>query len=231
MMKRMNIKSYYLNKLSAERLQQCYDIAPPRAKQYLDAEIQYVVNKIRPSDIVLELGCGYGRVLEKLSARAKMVIGIDISQASLELAKKLLSRISNFHLFQMNAIALGFRDRSFNVVICIQNGISAFKVSHRDLIRESIRVTQAGGMILFSSYSDKFWKDRLEWFHLQSKKGLIGEIDWDATRDGVIVCKDGFKATTVRTSEFLSLTSEFDIKPKIEEVDDSSIFYEILVSQ
>ncbi|MFQ6087881.1 MAG: class I SAM-dependent methyltransferase [Candidatus Methanofastidiosia archaeon] len=230
-MKRMNIKSYYLNKLSAERLQQCYDIAPPRAKQYLDAEIQYVVNKIRPSDIVLELGCGYGRVLEKLSARAKMVIGIDISQASLELAKKLLSRISNFHLFQMNAIALGFRDRSFNVVICIQNGISAFKVSHRDLIRESIRVTQAGGMILFSSYSDKFWKDRLEWFHLQSKKGLIGEIDWDATRDGVIVCKDGFKATTVRTSEFLSLTSEFDIKPKIEEVDDSSIFYEILVSQ
>lgn len=227
----MNIKSYYLNKLSAERLQQCYDIAPPRVKQYLDAEIQYVVNKICPSDIVLELGCGYGRVLGKLSTRAKMVIGIDTSQASLELAKKLLSGISNCHLFQMNAIALGFRDRSFNMVICIQNGISAFKVSQKDLIRESIRVTQAGGMILFSSYSDKFWKDRLEWFHLQSKKGLIGEIDWDATRDGVIVCKDGFKATTVRSSEFVSLTSEFDIKPKIEEVDDSSIFYEILVSQ
>ena len=225
----MNSDNYYLNQLSAERLQKCYDIAPPRVKQYLDAEIQHVMNKISPSDVVLELGCGYGRVLEKLALRAKRVVGIDTSRSNLMFAKKRLGRIANCYLFQMNAVALGFLDRSFDVVICIQNGISAFKVNPQNLIRESVRVTRAGGNVLFSSYSEKFWKDRLEWFQLQADAGLIGEIDWSATREGVIVCRDGFRATTFGRAEFLSLTSRFHAELKIEEVDDSSLFFEIRV--
>ena len=225
----MNSDNYYLNQLSAERLQQCYDIAPPRVKQYLDAEIQHVMNKISPSDVVLELGCGYGRVLEKLAYRAKRVVGIDTSRSNLMFAKKRLGRIANCYLFQMNAVALGFLDRSFDVVICIQNGISAFKVNPQNLIRESVRVARAGGNVLFSSYSEKFWKDRLEWFQLQADAGLIGEIDWSATREGVIVCRDGFRATTFGQAEFLSLTSQFHAELKTEEVDDSSLFFEIRV--
>jgi ubiquinone/menaquinone biosynthesis C-methylase UbiE len=225
----LNSENYYFNQLSAERLQQCYEIAPPRVKQYLDAEIQHVVNKISPSDVVLELGCGYGRVLEKLALKANQVVGIDTSRSSLVLGKKRLNRIVNCHLFQMNAVALGFLDRSFDVVICIQNGISAFKVNPQNSIRESIRVAHAGGRILFSSYSEKFWEDRLEWFQLQADAGLIGEIDWSATREGMIVCKDGFRATTCVPAEFLSFTSQFHAELKIEEVDDSSLFFEIRV--
>ena len=52
----------------------------------------------------------------------------------------------------MDAAALGFRDRVFDVVVCIQNGISAFKVDRRALIAEAIRVTRPGGSVLFSSY-------------------------------------------------------------------------------
>lgn len=84
--------------------------------------------------------------------------------------------------------------------------------------------------MLFSSYSNKFWKDRLEWFSLQSEEGLLGEIDPDATGSGVIVCKDGFRATSVGPDEFISVTSELGIKPEIEEVDNSSIFCEISVT-
>ena len=225
----MNSENYYFNQLSAERLQQCYEIAPPRVKQYLDAEIHHVMSKISPSDLVLELGCGYGRVLERLALRAKQVVGIDTSRSSLVFGKKRLNRIVNCHLFQMNAVALGFLDRSFDVVICIQNGISAFKVNPQNSIRESIRVAHAGGRILFSSYSEKFWEDRLKWFQLQAEAGLIGEIDWSATRDGMIVCKDGFRATTCVPAEFLSFTSQLDVELKIEEVDDSSLFFEIRV--
>lgn len=225
----LNSENYYFNQLSAERLQQCYEIAPPRVKQYLDAEIHHVMSKISPSDLVLELGCGYGRVLERLALRAKQVVGIDTSRSSLVFGKKRLNRIVNCHLFQMNAVALGFLDRSFDVVICIQNGISAFKVNPQNSIRESIRVAHAGGRILFSSYSEKFWEDRLKWFQLQAEAGLIGEIDWSATRDGMIVCKDGFRATTCVPAEFLSFTSQLDVELKIEEVDDSSLFFEIRV--
>ncbi len=84
--------------------------------------------------------------------------------------------------------------------------------------------------MLFSSYSDRFWKARLEWFELQAEHGLIGEIDWELTRDGLIVCKDGFEAATVGPAEFRILASCLaGVQPVIEEVDDSSIFCEIRV--
>jgi 2-polyprenyl-6-hydroxyphenyl methylase/3-demethylubiquinone-9 3-methyltransferase len=226
----MENKSYYSDKLSAEKLRQCYQIAPLRVKQYSNAEIQYVLDKIKPSDIILELGCGYGRVLRKLYKKAKKVIGIDISKSSLELAKKLLKGNLNCQLFQMSAINLEFPNNFFDVVICIQNGISAFNVDKEDLIREAVRVTRKGGLVLFSTYSDKFWEERLNWFILQSKAGLIGEIDLTETHNGIIVTKDGFKVTTIRPTEFTSLASKLNINLKIEEIDNSSIFYKILVS-
>jgi len=226
----MENKSYYSDKLSAEKLRQCYQIAPLRVKQYFNAEIQYVLDKIKPSDIILELGCGYGRVLQKLYKKAKKVVGIDISKSSLELAKKLLKGNLNCQLFQMSAINLEFPNNFFDIVICIQNGISAFNVDKEDLIREAVRVTRKGGLVLFSAYSDKFWEERLKWFILQSEAGLIGEIDLTETHNGIIVTKDGFKVGTVGPIEFTSLTSGLPVKLNIEEVDKSTIFYEILIS-
>ena len=221
------MNGYYSDKLSAERLKKCYEIAPPRVQQYLKAEIEYVMEKIRPGDIVLELGCGYGRIISFLSKKVEWVIGIDTSFSSLLLGKEMLQGISNCSLLQMDAVGLGFRNHIFDVVVCIQNGISAFKVNQKELIKESIRVTKPKGIALFSSYSEKFWKDRLEWFQLQSEAGLLGEIDYEKTRNGLIVCKDGFTATTVEREQFLLLTKDFDVNTKIEEVDESSLFCEI----
>jgi SAM-dependent methyltransferase len=225
----MNENSYYSDKLSAVQLKKCYQIAPPRVQQYLNSEIQYVLDKIKPSDRVLELGCGYGRVLNRLCNKAKEVVGIDISKSSLELAKNILKKHSNCKLLQMNAINLKFPDHFFDMVICVQNGISAINEDKRDLIKEAIRVTKKDGLALFSSYSDKFWEERLNWFILQSRAGLIGEINFNATGEGIIVTKDGFKATTFRPVDFLALTAELEIDLAIREIDNSSIFYEILV--
>ncbi len=226
--RRADMSDYYSEQLFAERLRKCYEIAPPRVRQYLDAEIQHVAGRIRPGDTVLELGCGYGRVMEKLPARAGLLVGIDTSRSSLQLGRTLLSKSSNCRLLRMDAISLGFCDQVFDVVFCIQNGISAFKVDQRKLIAEAVRVTRPGGRVLFSSYSANFWEQRLEWFQLQADHGLLGEIDDAATRDGVIVCKDGFKATTIGPDEFVALTSGLNVHARIEEVDRSSIFYEIV---
>ena len=223
------MKNYYSDMLSAERLKQCYEIAPPRVIQYLQAEADHVLEKINQQDVVLDLGCGFGRIIPQLSQKAGFVIGIDISFSSLLLARKSLQKYSNCLLAEMDALHLGFSDQSFDVVICIQNGISAFHVDQKQLIRESIRVAKPGGMILFSSYSDKFWKDRLHWFQLQSEAGLLGEIDQDKTGNGEIVCKDGFRATTVGPLQFQILTSGFNVETGIVEVDDSSLFCEIKI--
>ena len=221
------MSNYYSDKLSAEKLKRCYEIAPPRVRQYLQAEENHVMQKIRPEDIVLELGCGYGRILPPLAQKAATVIGIDISFASLLLGREIFDDKPNCYLLCMNAVQLAFHNNVFDCVICIQNGISAFHVNQRDLIKESVRVTKREGIVLFSSYSDKFWKDRLHWFQLQSEAGLLGEIDHEKTGDGRIICKDGFTATIVRPEQFLSLTAELGVDTRLVEVEESSLFCEI----
>lgn len=217
-------EDYYSRKLSAGKLFRVYEAAPPRVRRYLQAEIDFVLSKTAAADLVLELGCGYGRVLKPLSRAAHDVVGIDTSQTSLLSARDYLKGIANCHLADMNAINLAFPDGVFDAVVCIQNGISAFHVDRRRLITESVRVTAPGGTILFSSYAERFWDDRLEWFRIQSREGLLGEIDESETGRGVIVCKDGFTADTVGEEEFRALTAGLDVSVEITEVDDSSLF-------
>jgi ubiquinone/menaquinone biosynthesis C-methylase UbiE len=222
------LSEYYSHTLSAARLKHAYDIAPARVKQYLDCELSHVLRRIRPVDLVLELGCGYGRVLPRVAANARWVVGIDISAASLQFASNFLRGISNVSLSQMSAPNLGFRDHAFDTVICIQNGISAFHVDPEVLLSESLRVTRREGRILLSSYSHKFWKERLKWFELQSQAGLLGKIDYESTKEGVIVCRDGFTATTVSPEDFSKLTRGLNADVRIVEIDDSSLFCEVV---
>jgi len=219
---------YYSSKLSAKRLEQVYAVASPRVRQYLNAELNHVLGKIRQDSIVLELGCGYGRVLSNLAGKVREAVGVDVSSSSLNLALEKLGRIKRNALLQMDAASLGFRDRTFDHVICIQNGVSAFHVDQLVLITESVRVTKPGGIAFFSSYSDKFWQHRLDWFEAQAKAGLLGEINHEKTGNGIIVCKDGFTASTIRANDFLALTSHLNVDAQIVEVDESSVFCEIV---
>lgn len=220
---------YYSQRLAADRLKSCYDLAPPRTKQYLEAEISFVLGKVSREHIVLEMGCGYGRVINRLKGEVKAVAGIDTSHESLLMAGTFLGTAPSVWLARMNVVCLGFRDRVFDVTLCIQNGISAFAVDKTKLFQEAIRVTKPGGTVLFSSYSAQFWPHRLEWFEAQSAHGLIGPIDYGQTKNGLIVCKDGFRATTLSPEDFQLLATPVGQVPKIVEVDDSSIFCEIAV--
>ena len=218
------MREYYSKKLSANKLKRCYDIASPRIKQYLKAEINFVLEQIHSSDTVLELGCGYGRVLRELAKQASKIVGIDTSFESLELAKEYLQDYRNIELHQMNANSLSFKEETFDAVIAIQNGISAFKVEPEVLLRESLRITKKNCKLILSSYSENFWEERLKWFILQSEEELLGEIDYEKTGNGFIVCKDGFIATTFSKNDFQNLLQKMNLKGSIQEIDLSSIF-------
>jgi SAM-dependent methyltransferase len=219
---------YYTDKLAGERLRDCYDLAPPRTKAYLDAEIEFVLSRTTPTMLALELGCGYGRVLERLLPRVRMAFGIDTSPSSLRMALQYLGRKPPVRLVCMDSAQMGLRDSAFDLTICIQNGICAFAVDQRQLVREAVRVTRSGGLVMFSSYTSQFWEHRLQWFESQSAHHLIGEIDYQATGDGVIVCKDGFRATTADKATFQQLAASLGIAPRITEVDGSSLFCEFV---
>ncbi len=196
------MEDYYADRLSAEKLRRCYEVAPPRVQQYLRAELDFALEFIRSGDAVLDLGCGYGRTLPDLAARAGSVTAVDNAPASIALARKTVAGLANVEVREMDAAALRFAADRFNVVLCLQNGISAF---HRDpgtLLSEALRVCRPGGVALFSTYAEKFWPDRLQWFELQSGAGLLGEIDRQRTGNGLIACKDGFTATTFTEDQF-----------------------------
>jgi 2-polyprenyl-6-hydroxyphenyl methylase/3-demethylubiquinone-9 3-methyltransferase len=220
---------YYTERLAGERLRACYDLATPRIQTYLEAEIEFVLARTMPSMLALELGCGYGRVLERLSPRVRMAFGIDTSPSSLRMALEYLGRKPSVCLACMDSVRMGCHDRTFDLTICIQNGICAFAVDQRQLIREAIRVTRSGGLVMFSSYTPEFWEHRLEWFELQSAHHLIGEIDYEATGNGVIVCTDGFRATTADRATFEKLATSLKVTPRMTEVDGSSLFCEFVV--
>ncbi|MBU7038512.1 MAG: class I SAM-dependent methyltransferase [Theionarchaea archaeon] len=220
---------YYSKSLYGKALRKCYDIAPPRVKQYLTAEIQYVIEHVEGCHLVLELGCGYGRVMKSVSHHVGTVVGIDTSTHSLMYGQDFLSEEDNWHMLAMDASQLGFSRSTFDAVVCVQNGLSAFRVDSSLLARESLRVTRPGGLLLYSSYSPLFWEHRLEWFHLQAQHGLIGEIDESRTGNGVIVCKDGLHLTSVTESQFVKLFSGKGTTVTTEEVDGSSIFCQVEV--
>jgi 2-polyprenyl-6-hydroxyphenyl methylase/3-demethylubiquinone-9 3-methyltransferase len=218
--------AYYRARLAGDRLRRCYALAPPRVRQYLEAEIAHVLERVRGAGLVLELGCGYGRVLARLAGAVRRVAGIDTSLESLAAARE-LTRQGNCHLAQMDATALGLRDAVFDAVVCVQNGISAFRVDPAALVREAVRVTRPGGRLLFSSYADAFWPERLDWFERQAAEGLVGEIDRSATTRGEIVCRDGFRFGTLGRGDFEELCDRVGVPHQIVEVDGSSLFCEM----
>jgi ubiquinone/menaquinone biosynthesis C-methylase UbiE len=218
---------YYEKKLSGRRMQQCYEVASPRVKQYLDAEIKHILSRLQSVESVLEVGCGYGRVTVALAQVSKRTVGIDSAPESIDLARRIDSEGSCEYMV-MDAIDLQFPDGCFDAVVCIQNGICAFRIDQEVLCREVLRVTRKGGTVLFSSYSDRFWAERLGWFEAQSAAGLLGEIDYDGCKNGFIACKDGFRSGRMTPEDFISLCSKLEVKPHIVEIDESAVFCEII---
>jgi SAM-dependent methyltransferase len=212
----------YYDRLSAERLRRCYELAPPPVQAYLRAEVDYILAATAPGARVLELGCGYGRVLEALAPRCARLVGIDLSLASLALARRRLAEPS-VALAEMNAAVPGFRVGSFDLVCCPQNGISAFRVDQRALIASTLELLAPGGRSLFFSYAEAFWQHRLDWFRIQAAHGLVGTIDEAATGNGTIVCTDGFRATTVSPAGFLELTHGLNAEVAVSTIEGASV--------
>lgn len=221
--------NYYVDKLSSQRLYQVYDTAIPRIRQYLNKEIDYVRKDLSGCERILELGAGYGRIVKELSPYCASIVGLDISEENVKLSKEYLKDIPNTSMISMDVHNMSF-DRPFDVILCLQNGLSAMRADSA-LISKSLALLAPGGRVYFSSYSAKFWDWRLKWFEEQSDKGLLGEIDYTKTKDGVIICKDGFRAITHSPEELTDLGERSGYPYKVEETDESSVFLVITKSE
>ncbi len=188
--------------------------------------MDFALSKISRSDVVLDLGCGYGRLIPQLAKKAKFGHGIDTSVQYLLFGQKYLKNVHHFWLQHMNALKLTFSANTMDVVLCLQNGISAFQVDQRALIKEAVRVTKPGGIALFTSYTEKFSEHRLKWFNLQLKAGLVKETNTEKTGNSRPVCKEDFYPSALGPKKFLQHVRWIrGIHVTIKEVDDSCVFF------
>jgi len=214
--------NYYAEKLNSKKLFQVYETQIPRIKQYLQAEIDFVKGNLSNTQSVLELGAGYGRIIRELAPYCKSIVGIDISVESVELGKEYLKDYPNASIVAMDVHRIKF-PRPFDVILCLQNGLSAMRADST-VIHKILDSVAPGGTAYFSSYSTKFWDFRLKWFEEQVSKSLLREIDYSKTNDGVIICSGGFKATFHSTEDFEKIGEELGYPYQVQEVDESSVF-------
>lgn len=216
------MENYYNEKLNAQKMFQVYETQIPRVEQYLQAEIDFVQKNLTETQTVLELGAGYGRIMKQLAPHCRSIVGIDISKDNVELGNEYLQEHSNAQMMVMDVHKMEFA-QPFDVILCLQNGLSAMRADSA-VIQKVLATLAPGGTAYFSSYSGNFWDTRLAWFEEQAAKGLLGEIDYQQTKDNVIVCKDGFRAITHSPEDFQTIGEASGYPYQIQEVDSSSLF-------
>jgi ubiquinone/menaquinone biosynthesis C-methylase UbiE len=99
---------------------------------------------------VLDLGCGVGRTTSRIYEMSRKVIGTDISEAMITLAKE---RHHNIDFRVMDASHLDFPDSAFDVVVFSYNGLCCLYPENKRLktIQEIGRVLKKNGVFIFSS--------------------------------------------------------------------------------
>ncbi|MCL2574541.1 MAG: class I SAM-dependent methyltransferase [Defluviitaleaceae bacterium] len=224
----MNQTNYYQVNLNANQLYEVYQTELPKVRVYLDAEIAFVRDRLRGTECVLELGAGYGRIMKELAPFCSFIYGIEISEGSAVFGSEYLHSqgAANTHMVIMDAhnIKPNVFDTGFNIVLCMQNALSSMKVEPLSYISKIMSMLCNEGRAYISTYSEKFWEHRLEWFQEQASKGLLGKIDLWQTKNGTIVCEDGFKSITHSREQLEEMGELCGYPYEIHEVNESSIF-------
>jgi predicted TPR repeat methyltransferase len=116
-----------------------------------------VVTRYPEAGLVLDVGCGTGLVGRALRARgfAGQIRGLDISQASLEIAQQsgAYDSLEQADLQQR----LAFEDDSVDAVVCV--GVMTYLPEVEAVWREFARLARSGGLVVATQRED-LWPDR-----------------------------------------------------------------------
>jgi len=118
-----------------------------------------------PGERILDIGCGEGYMLRKLSGKFKELYGLDISPSRLQEAEAKMKEFypsegSKFRFIEGNADdPLPFQDNFFDAIICMAVMEHVYDVF--SLVKEMYRVLKPGGYVVVEVPNIAYFKNRL----------------------------------------------------------------------
>ena len=81
-----------------------------------EAKYEATLAKLKPTGLVLDIGCGTGLLFNYISLEPESVVGIDVSKKLLQQAKQNAKKLRTVHVVQADADHLPFRDSGVDTV-------------------------------------------------------------------------------------------------------------------
>ena len=106
-----------------------------------------IVSRLSPNAKILDVGSGPGYLSKELSSRSSKyeVVGVDVSDDALKIAKKTCSGINNVSFSKGAVESLPFKTEEFDLVIC-KDSFHHFD-DPKVALKEMLRVLKSGGIL------------------------------------------------------------------------------------
>ena len=198
------IKTFF-NKYSFKKFT---DNLAKEVRDFFYGDIECIKRFVKPGRNVLEVGCGYGRLLFPLSEKSSKVVGIDFSKKELSQAKRNFRKIKNVKFYYMNATKIHFGKLKFDYVLLMNNALGNMPGIEKKVIGQMIKAAKNGGRIFIRVFSEKAKTAQLKNYKKLGMKGIINLGNAYKT-------KEGFYSRRFTISEINELFEGYKLKPKI----------------
>lgn len=130
--------------------------APPETL-FLDTEQKFLADRVGSEDVVLDVGCGTGRLTLPLAMKARAVVGADLTPGMLGVAREKCDAGGAEATFvEADMVSLPFEPGSFTVVVSSLAVMHVPVQERQAVFCELARVLAPGGRLLLSAKNELF---------------------------------------------------------------------------
>jgi ubiquinone/menaquinone biosynthesis C-methylase UbiE len=163
-------------------------LLPEKLREYLQTEEERIKQYCQENhpDLVLEAGCGKGRIIEAITPDCKKIIGIDYSPTMARFCSEKFKGDSNIRVYEEDISQTHFQDGYFDLSILAFNTLGNTDTNKEKALLELRRILQSQGELLVSVYSEKARDVQYDTYKNLGLNVLKEENDRIYTREGLV---------------------------------------------